>query len=476
MGCGLLFFEYLILKMKKIITLLFVIGFLNIQAGTLSSHIKIFFTRPVDTTVSSGTPAKFVNQGIDDTLINYINRAKHTLDIAVYDYKQSAGISNIATAINNAYTRGVQVRWIYEPSISNAGLSQLNSAIPTTYNRAAGNFGIMHNKFMIIDANSSTPSDAYVWTGSCNWDEEQIDSDFNNIIIIQDQPLAQAYLGQFNQMWGSTGALPDTVNAKFSTHKTNLGQHSFTVDGIPISLYFSPSDNTNDHLLSMISSANSQMFFGQYAFTISDNADSIVKKINAGVYTAGIMDDFATNYTAYSTLSPVMGNMLRVYNHGSSIYHNKFFLVDACDLSSDPTLETGSHNWSQTADTKNDENALIIHDATVANIYYQAFVKDFAVLGGTLATCNLSSGINENTADAAFNLYPNPTHKEFVLATNSIDNSTFSLQNALGQTILSQNIASVETHINISHFAPGIYFVQLKQGDKTTVKQLVITQ
>ncbi|MEI6455702.1 MAG: T9SS type A sorting domain-containing protein, partial [bacterium] len=43
----------------------------------------------------------------------------------------------------------------------------------------------------------------------------------------------------------------------------------------------------------------------------------------------------------------------------------------------DPFVWTGSHNWSDAANTVNDENTIVIHDATVANLYYQEFKKRF---------------------------------------------------------------------------------------------------
>ena len=43
------------------------------------------------------------------------------------------------------------------------------------------------------------------------------------------------------------------------------------------------------------------------------------------------------------------------------------------DSESDPTVITGSMNWSANGDDTNDENTLIIHDAAVANQFYQEF-------------------------------------------------------------------------------------------------------
>jgi len=57
--------------------------------------------------------------------------------------------------------------------------------------------------------------------------------------------------------------------------------------------------------------------------------------------------------------------------------HHKYLIVDNSDPSSDPLLLTGSHNWSSSAEYRNDENTLIVHDATIANIYYQEFTERF---------------------------------------------------------------------------------------------------
>ena len=61
-----------------------------------------------------------------------------------------------------------------------------------------------------------------------------------------------------------------------------------------------------------------------------------------------------------------------------------FRSVDQYAPASDPMVFTGSHNWSAAADNDNDENTLIIHDATLANIYYQQFVHRFTENNGML--------------------------------------------------------------------------------------------
>jgi hypothetical protein len=49
-------------------------------------------------------------------------------------------------------------------------------------------------------------------------------------------------------------------------------------------------------------------------------------------------------------------------------------VVDA-GSDNDPIVWTGSHNWSTNANTRNDENTLVIHDAEVTDWYYRAYYR-----------------------------------------------------------------------------------------------------
>ena len=346
------------MKIQRIL-LVATIALLSIQIAytqeKMYGKIKVYFNNPVNTSISTGTNAIYLNQSVDDTLIAYINRAKYSLDVAMYNYSQTTSFSDIAAAVNNAYSRGVTVRWIYDGSSSNGGLNNVNPAINRLASPTSDSYGIMHNKFIIMDANSTDENDPIVWSGSCNLTRYQLSSDVNNIIIIQDKNLAQAYTTEFNEMWGDSSATPNANESKFGPYKTDNTPHTFTIDGKTVELYFSPSDGTNTKILKTISSANTDMYFGVYTFTAYTDADSIKSKINHGVYTAGIIDEYSESYDPYTILNPVMGSQLKVFTQGSTLYHNKFLIVDPSNPGSDPTVLTGSHNWTISADIKNDE-------------------------------------------------------------------------------------------------------------------------
>jgi hypothetical protein len=63
--------------------------------------------------------------------------------------------------------------------------------------------GIMHNKFMVIDANGSSPR---VITGSMNWSASGDDANDENTLIIRDGTTAQQYLVAFQELYDALGA------------------------------------------------------------------------------------------------------------------------------------------------------------------------------------------------------------------------------------------------------------------------------
>jgi len=364
-----------------------IIGILIFSGKLLAQNpkIKCYFNHPVNNSVATIANAVYLNGTFPDTVAAYINRAKTSVDIAQYDFSSTAGdvVSKIATAANNAVNRGVVVRWIYNGSSSNTGLKLLNASIKTLGSPTSSSYGISHNKFMVVDANASDTTVPIVLTASYDWSVQQTNSDYNNMVILQNKALALAYYTEFNKMWGGTAAAPDTTKSTFGTHKTPSSQHIFNVNGTTVELYFSPKDSLGIHLQNTINTVNNELFFAIYTFTDNTIATLIKTKFNNGIKVQGIIDQYSKTYAAYTTLSPVLGTLMIMYANNTYIYHNKIMLVDAMHPASDPQVFTGSFNWSSAAETSNDENAIVIHDASVANQYYQSVCNDYFVLGGS---------------------------------------------------------------------------------------------
>ncbi len=87
------------------------------------------------------------------------------------------------------------------------------------------------------------------------------------------------------------------------------------------------------------------------------------------------------------------------------------------------------------------------------------------------------SAINNATGDIAFNIYPNPATSSLTIALdNNYDNTTILIKTLLGQTLVSKHVSAAQTQIDLHGLAEGDYLVELSQGNKTSVKQLVIAK
>ncbi len=466
---------------KNLLLFAFVAASLNANAG---NKIRIYFNHPVNTSVSTGVNAVYL-PGVSsaDTIVAYIDRAKYSIDIAQFEYIQDASYgayANIAAAVDSAYARGVTVRWIFDSSISNSGMSVLDPAIHTL--TRPGGSGIMHNKFIIIDANSADPNDPVVWSGSYDWTSHMMYAEYNNMLFLQDQALARAYTAEFNQMWGSSTAIPDATAAKFGAAKSDLGAHIFHIDGHLVELYFSPSDGTNNHIQDAISSANTDLYFGMYTFTYTANANMIVDKFHTGVYVSGIDDNFSNPYTPYDLFTTYLGSHFKVYS-GSGVYHSKELIVDPSDTCSDPLVLTGSHNWSLSADNNNDENTLIIHSDTIANMYYQSFYADFISLGGTLSSvpgCGAVVSV-KNVEENNISIFPNPTNGNITVRyeLQAFQNVSIDLYDIFGQRI--QTAANIdpqqrgEHSYQLSVNQPGVYYLKMTIGGRHHTQKIIVT-
>ena len=133
----------------------------------------------------------------------------------------------------------------------------------------------------------------------------------------------------------------------------------------------------------------------------------------------------------------------------------------------------GSHNWTTAAEEDNDENTLIIHDATIANLYLQEFSLRWCEVKNN-SNCTLpfttSSQIINDTQQELI-LFPNPIKNE---ATIRFEHSCPSklvakLFNTSGQLIdqFEYDSHQKEYYLDFSSINTGLYFLIIK-NDKNT--------
>jgi phosphatidylserine/phosphatidylglycerophosphate/cardiolipin synthase-like enzyme len=447
-----------------------VFGTQSLSAG----WIKSYFNHDVDTSNGSSLPELVQINALDDTLIAYINRAEQTLDVTIYDF-DNASISSISEAINDAYNRGVRVRFISDgnQAAANLGTLDLVPQIQQLLSPVGGNFTIMHNKFVVIDADHEDPNKPMVLTGSTNWTDRQINRDPNNIIIVQDQTLARTYKVEFEEMWGSANDYADTTVSRFGFEKQDNTPHEFVIGGKRVECYFSPSDNTNQELIKTLLTANDSVQFATMLITRFDIANAIDTLLANGVPVAGLINNSSTT-TVYSQLLTSMGNQLFVNADTNIIMHHKFFVVDA-GSDNDPIVWTGSHNWSSNANTRNDENTLVVHDAEVTDWYYRAYYRlTHPVIPDSTV------GMIDMNSDIAIHLFPTLVNQPSNIQITSMLNETASVQltTIQGQLIYNGQLDIKQGNIQSLTMFPsvedGLYIVSIRTSKGLFSKKISV--
>ncbi len=420
-----------------------------------TDRIRVYFNQDTDPAVSSGTLAISLHQAMDDTIEAYIDAAQYTIDVAVYN----ANDYSIIDALNDAEDRGVQVRYIAEATNSNTALDDLSATIPVLF-RTDGEGSGMHDKFMSIDADHADI--AWLWTGSTNWTQNGLFDDYNNMVFIQDQALALAYRTEFEEMWGGTGPQPDVANSKFGADKSDNTPHSFNVDGVAIECYFSPSDGTTAHIADAIDNAEHSARAALFAFTNEDLGNALLDAHQRPSTIVQIDLEDAIYPGTEGWYLESNGVDVATHNTDEVQLHHKYAIIDE-GSTDDPLVITGSHNWSWYAETINDENTLIIHDATVANLFYQEWHARRNDVVGVRAM--------ERTAQA-LPLMPSIASEEVLLLCHAGGELVF--RDAIGRCILRERVGAGKQHVRVGDWPDGPYSVTLSTAVEQRTARLIV--
>ncbi len=389
-----------------------------------SGDIKVYFSKNVDRSVRWKTVA---TGGVDlsTIMIERINNAQYSIDAALYNLTHD----KIFQALFLARSRGVSIRLVYESENDNDNIKWLRDAgVPVIYDTfgSNGGQGYMHNKFFIIDArDASTGADDWVVTGSANASYYGTKNNAENLLAINDQALAAAYTLEFNEMWGSETETPNATASRIGSRKTDNTPHRFNIGGVWVEQYMSPSDDTEDKIIDAIETADRGLFFCIFSFT-SDGIEDAMKQPylrDPNFMVRGVFDAGSVNNTG-SPFGAMLGQGARAWSRPADIFadtqphslHHKYLLIDGPFRDSHPLVVNGSHNWSYSANSRNDENTLVIYDADITNQFYQEFCARYKEAGGQGdVTVKVAE---KNEMPRRFRLlqnYPNPFNSKTII-------------------------------------------------------------
>ncbi|MFO0749034.1 MAG: lamin tail domain-containing protein [Myxococcota bacterium] len=301
---------------------------------------------------------------IDDRVIEAIDQATTTLDLAVYDFDHPG----ITSAVLRAKARGVAVRFVgFGEQASSNGYKALAAAgVPMTL-RPGSN--LMHDKFLIADSTTVVSGSMNFTTYGADWNDE-------NLLFVSSPALAAVYQGEFNQMVAGTFGRKKVARAV---------RPVVPVQGGSIEVAFSPKEDTAGKLRSVLATAQTRVYFMIYSFTLADVAADMIALKNAGVEVVGIFDK-ASATNAYSVDETLAAAGIPVFMDGNENtagfaggrLHDKVMIVDG-GTDSDPTVLTGSFNWSTGAATDNDENLMVVKGKSLVAPYIREFCRVYAV-------------------------------------------------------------------------------------------------
>lgn len=140
------------------------------------------------------------------------------------------------------------------------------------------------------------------------------------------------------------------------------------IEGVVVENYFAPEDKVEDRILEELDTATSSIYFMVFTFTSDPIERKLIEKYNAGVDVKGIFEKRQTG--RYAAFDPMLDAGIPVIeDQNGYTMHHKVFIID------NSTTITGSFNPTKAADTKNDENILIVHDAGFTSGYLDEFNK-----------------------------------------------------------------------------------------------------
>lgn len=457
------------------------------QSGSTGT-MNVYFNRSVDTTLSSGEIAQG-NVNFQPKLISRIDATQYSIDMALYSLND---FTQIRDALINAKLRGVKIRFVYDSRANQDLVNEIiASGIPMI--KRPSTSGLMHNKFFVFDYRyNTTQTNCWVWTGSTNITNAQFYNDANNVIEIQDRTLAAVYTREFEEMWGSAIDLPISSRSKFGSLKSNNVPHILNVNGSRVEAYFSPGDNGTSQIQNLINTNfDYDCFFSILSFTDFNIANRMKARYINGRNVKGVFDKdtsggvfremagFGGPPYAWNPPADVLRDVAEPYD-----LHHKYMIIDPLNTSSNPAVETGSYNYSNAANSSNDENFLIVYNARIANLYVQEWYKRYKISGG-LAIIGIEQISSE--IPLKFELkqnYPNPfnptTNIEYNIAKNSnILLKVYDITGKEVQTLVNENQTTGVYRVSMKalNMASGVYFYVLEaDGLRIDSKKMILVK
>jgi phosphatidylserine/phosphatidylglycerophosphate/cardiolipin synthase-like enzyme len=333
---------------------------------------------------------KWLSRGLEEAILAFIGKAKgktYSIRAAAYEFSH-VGVLN---AFKTSSKSGADVKIVYDcrkpdpqktskAAIKKAGISKL--MIPRKSDPAY----ISHNKFIVLLKNGKPVE---VLSGSTNFTDGGIYGQSNVVHIVRDPNIAQQYLEYWTELSKDT---PAKTLRPWNIENTPTPVATIKDEVTPV---FSPRTSLDalqwysEEINNAITNSGFTAAFGVnklFAAVMAKNNKNIryvLLEKTGPTYSqfSGIRNNFISigatlgqNVIGDSELHRWVAEKLSGLNSFVKYLHTKYMFIDP--LGEDPTVISGSANFSDASTVNNDENMLIIKGNTmVADIYLGEFMR-----------------------------------------------------------------------------------------------------
>ena len=377
----------------------------DIYATTISPIIKMSESSTLDNLWNTDEYFN-CNAGITKLVVASISSAKQSIHAAVYDFNNPDIAYALISAKRNHPQLDIQV------IADKANLTDTNSMIAVLKDNdipvyIASAYAIMHNKFIVIDNQS-------VEYGSFNYSTTAATRQANNAIWIDNSNIATSYTERWNEIRANqattvyqtnqsqyseqpfNSGVPvvasektevngkqiytlamndtniDTVHNLVNTENTIICPASISALGATClsdyAYYYQGTNYQDSPFYQAINNAQKSIHIAIFTFTDKALVDDLIAAKNRGV-DVQIVADYSQGIQPYSAagFEKLIRNGIEVrINKSYELLHDKYMIVDG------NTVETGSYNYTSSAQTKNAENYQIYHNnLELATLYQQ---------------------------------------------------------------------------------------------------------
>ncbi len=286
----------------------------------------------------------------ESPLVESLNGAEFSIEAALYDLD----LPTVRDALIAAHERGVRVRLVTEGTNSEGAAFQ-SLALAGVPLVADPRPGLMHHKFLIID-------ELEVWTGSTNLTWSGFFRNDNNQVRIRSDDMVVNYRREFEEMF---------LEERFGPlSRSDTPYPAVTLgDGSRAHVYFSPDDGAARAILRELEGARLSIDLLAFTLTADPIAEALLEAADRGVRVRGVVEAVRADAVGSDVERLREAGLEIQLDTNTGNMHHKVLIIDRS------IVITGSYNFSNSAEERNDENLMILYSEELARKFGSEFER-----------------------------------------------------------------------------------------------------